>query len=138
MCTDDIDAIHLLNRMLERGLLHHCRLNKLVENSDTAYYRFPQDHFKVHTTHGSAAEWCETRSTASSPSRLVQNFPLKLDGSSIHTYVQSVKQSRPIGTAAVDQLTHPHRPRLQYQTNKPCSFMGSARDWSEYLGPSNA
>lgn len=47
VCTDDIDVIHLLNRMLERGLLHHCRLNKLVENSDTAYYRFPQDHFKV-------------------------------------------------------------------------------------------
>lgn len=49
VCTDDIDAVHLLNRMLERGLLHHCRLNKLVENSDTAYYRFPQDHFKVRT-----------------------------------------------------------------------------------------
>eukprot|EP00903_Cladosiphon_okamuranus_P012466 g11675.t1 len=47
VCTDDIDAIHLLNRMLEIGLLHHCRLNKLVENSATAYYRFPQDHFKV-------------------------------------------------------------------------------------------
>lgn len=45
--SDEIDAIHLLNRMMERGLLHHCRLNKLVENSDTAYYRFPQDHFKV-------------------------------------------------------------------------------------------
>ncbi|CAM9785040.1 unnamed protein product, partial [Ectocarpus sp. 12 AP-2014] len=47
LCSDEIDAIHLLNRMLERGLLHHCRLGKLVEPSDTAYYRFPQDHFKV-------------------------------------------------------------------------------------------
>ena len=52
MCSDEVDAIHLLNRMLERGLFQHFRLNKLVENSDTAYYRFPVDHFKVGTRIG--------------------------------------------------------------------------------------
>lgn len=46
-CSDEGDAVHLLNRMLRRGLMHHCSLNKLMENNGNAYYRFPQDHFKV-------------------------------------------------------------------------------------------
>ena len=46
-CSDEVDAVHLLNRMLRRGLMHHCSLNKLMENNATAFYRFPQDHFKV-------------------------------------------------------------------------------------------
>lgn len=46
-CSDEGDAVHLLNRMLRRGLMHHCSLNKLTENNANAYYRFPQDHFKV-------------------------------------------------------------------------------------------
>lgn len=66
VCSDEIDAIHLLNRMLERGLLHHCRLNKLVENSETAYYRFPQDHFKVrcNALHCGATRFCAVRCDA--------------------------------------------------------------------------
>lgn len=47
ICSDEVDAVHLLNRMLRRGLMHHHSLNGLMENSPTAYYRFPQDHFKV-------------------------------------------------------------------------------------------
>lgn len=46
-CSYEVDAVHLLNRMLRRGLMHHCSLNKRMENNATAYYRFPQDHFKV-------------------------------------------------------------------------------------------
>ncbi|CAM9833106.1 unnamed protein product [Discosporangium mesarthrocarpum] len=47
ICTDERDAITLLNRMLRRGLLHHCHLSRVVENRSRVFYRFPQDYFKV-------------------------------------------------------------------------------------------
>ncbi|CAM9312336.1 unnamed protein product, partial [Phaeothamnion confervicola] len=43
ICADAAEALHLLNRMLRRGHIHHVTLDNMVENKSNLHYRFAED-----------------------------------------------------------------------------------------------